>query len=494
MSDRTGPAARAGGWRPFPDIAWSERLRWAEVAGDGSLPDCGDGRALVPDSRDGWLLLAPREALAPQRFRSLVERHLGARPDVDVFYGDDIALDEPQSLRRLRLKPAFDITQLVAQDYVGAPLIVRGSALHRLGGLRTERGPAALYDLLLRAQAAGRGIERIPEVLLAWTGARRVLPRAARLAAVRDWIGSRPFEAAEGLTAQSLGLRRRFADFPPVTLVTPTRQSGPRGGEPYVAELLDSLARTDWPMDRLSVLVGDDAAEPGVLTSGRWPFPVRRVPTPRPAGEPFDYAGKMNRLWRLAETEHLVLLNDDVTVSSGGWLQALMTFAMDRDVGGVGARLVFPDGRLQHAGVIGGLFGSAVHGWFGAAPDAPAYQDWPYVQREWSMVTGAVFATRRSAMEAVNGFDPRFTLEFNDLDLCLRMRLMGLRIVYTPFAEMTHREKASRGEAPPESAQTALFLNRWRELLADDPAYHPRLTRDRAAPEPEAAGDAVSGA
>ncbi|MDB5445130.1 MAG: hypothetical protein JWQ97_447, partial [Phenylobacterium sp.] len=300
-----------------------------------------------------------------------------------------------------------------------------------------------------------------------------------------------PLEIADGLTPGSLQLRRRFASFPPVTLVIPTRQSGPARRAPFVVELLDGLARTDWPMDRLVALIGDDSAEAGALASGRWPFEVRRVPTPRPAGAPFDYAAKMNQLWRMAETEHLVLMNDDVAVRSPDWLKALMTFAMDRDVGGVGARLLFPDDRVQHAGVIGGLFGSAVHGWFGLPAEAPTYQDWTLVQREWSMVTGAVFATRRAVMEAANGFDPRFTLEFNDVDLCLRLRLLGHRIVYTPFAEMTHREKASRGETLPAAQEVALFLNRWRELLADDPAYHPALTRDRPSPEPIEGADAL---
>jgi GT2 family glycosyltransferase len=244
-----------------------------------------------------------------------------------------------------------------------------------------------------------------------------------------------------------------------------------------VVELLDSLARLDWPMDRLQVLVGDDSDRADAFTDGRWPFRVRRIATPRPPGEPFSYAAKMNRLWRLTESEHLVLLNDDVTVRSPGWLKALLTFSMEADVGGVGGRLLFPDGRLQHAGMAGGLFGGVTHLWAGQPGDAPTYQDWALVHREWSAVTGAVFATRRSVLEAAGGFDERFSVEYNDVDLCFRLRLMGYRIVYTPFAEGVHREMASRGHAPAAAEQTALFLARWRQLLVDDPAYHPRLTR-----------------
>lgn len=472
------------GFVAIEQLAWGKRWRLGALAPGGWTP-LTDVLAETPNDRDHWIVLAQADALVPPRLLRTLEAHALGRLDVDIFYTDDVALAERRPDRRVRLKPAFDITQLVAQDYVGAPLIVRGSAFHRLGGLRATAGEASLYDLLLRAQTMGLGVERIPLPLLAWRGDRPAVPLPARERAVEAWIGGRPLEVTKGLTPGTLGLKRRFASFPPVTLVVPTRQAGPSGGPPHIAELLSSLSTTDWPLDQLHVVVGDDSDDAeALLAPGRWPFRLTRAHTPRPDGAPFNYAAKMNRLWRMAETEHLVLMNDDVQVTSPGWLQALMTFAMDRDVGGVGARLTFPDGRLQHAGVVGGLFGTAVHAWFGSDGAEPGYQDWTLVQREWSMVTGAVFATRRSVLEEVNGFDERFTLEFNDLDLCLRMRLLGHRIVYTPFAQLTHHEKASRGERPPAAQEVAAFLGRWRGLLAEDPAYHPRLTRDRMAPAP----------
>lgn len=478
------PSAEAVTFSRFSELRWSKRLQPVFLEADGSVLDGADRLDQVQNDRDTWIVFTARDALAPRRFCSLVEAHTLERLDVDVFYGDDLALGETTSLRRLRLKPSFDITQLTAQDYIGLPVIVRASAFRRLGGLRHEMGDACLYDLLLRAQAAGLGIERIPQVLLAWPDKRPTTSLAARRLALNSWIGSRPLEIAEGLTPTSLQLRRTFTAFPAVTLVIPTCQAALGGAEPFIIQLLDSLAATDWPMDKLSVVIGDDSGRTDVFASRRWPFSMTRVATPRPAGQPFNYAAKMNQLWRLAETEHLVLMNDDVKVASPGWLKSLMTFAMDRDVGGVGARLVFPDGRLQHAGVVGGLFGTAAHAWFASPSDQPTYQDWALVQREWSSVTGAVFATRRSVMNEVNGFDERLTLEFNDIDLCLRMRLMTYRIVYTPFAELMHREKASRGDTAPAAEEVALFLNRWRHFLGDDPAFHPGLTRDQTCPEP----------
>jgi len=105
------------------------------------------------------------------------------------------------------------------------------------------------------------------------------------------------------------------------------------------------------------------------------------------------------------------------------------------------------------------------------------------------MVTGALFATRRAVLEQVNGFEERFSLEFNDTDLCLRMRALGYRIVCTPMAEMIHSEKASRGERLPPGEDVALFLSRWRSWFDTDPSWHPDLRRDSLEVQPAVKSD-----
>jgi GT2 family glycosyltransferase len=172
------------------------------------------------------------------------------------------------------------------------------------------------------------------------------------------------------------------------------------------------------------------------------------------------------------------MLNDDVAALDQGWLQALVGFAMDRDVGAVGPRLLYDDGTIQHAGIYGGILGTSAHAWLGSRASTPTYQDWAITQREVSMITGAVLATRRSVLEVVGGFDERFSLEFNDTDLCLKMRQQGYRIVYNPAAELIHSEKKSRGVTVPPGEQLALFLSRWNDWLNNDPALPPRMRRD----------------
>lgn len=266
---------------------------------------------------------------------------------------------------------------------------------------------------------------------------------------------------------------------PHVSLCIPTRRSALEdGGGSYVERLLKSLSTVNWPMDRLTVIIGDDV--PGVpdWAEAAWPFLLHRIETPRGADEPFNFAAKMNRLWRMADSEMVVLLNDDVVAVDPDWLGALVGFACDRSVGAVGPRLLYDDGTVQHAGIYGGVLGTSVHAWLGRRAGSKTYQNWGVSQRELSMITGAVMATRRSVLEAVNGFDERFSLEFNDIDLCLKIRQLGLRIVYNPAAELIHSEKKSRGETPPPGEQLALFLSRWQRWLDDDPALPPRMRRD----------------
>jgi Glycosyltransferase like family 2 len=468
---------------------------WSSVLGDNSfvpIAVSANGRALVqdlgivPNERDKWVVVAPPHIRLHPGIREIVLRHSQPRPDVDLFYGDEVAAGNGRYGHDIILKPALDLALLLADDYVGTPLVVRGSAMHRLGGLRPAANTAASSDLVLRAISAGLGIGRITEVLAVHPGARPRPDPDDRRAVIDGWVaGSRDsFEVSNGLVPGTLQLKRRFVRFPDVTLVIPTRQSinsvigDSTLNQPFIISCLNSLQCTNWPMDKLHVLVGDAIEDDRIYHKQRWPFCFRRIIVGSACNRKFNYAAKMNTLWRAADTQYLVLMNDDIVVNSPDWLQALLTFAMQEDVGGVGARLLYPNGTLQHAGVPGGLFGVCAHAWLGQSARAPTYQNWALVQREWSMVTGALFATRKSILELVNGFDERFRLEYNDLDLCLRLRMLGYRIVYTPFAELTHYEKASRGDHMPPGSELALFWKRWNEFLKEDPAYHPRLVRN----------------
>lgn len=443
----------------------------------------------LPTGRDHWIAFAPAGSLAAPDFAGIVADRARHRPDVAIFYADDVAAESDEPIDRLRLKPEFDVTLLAAQDYIGAPVIVRASALAALGGVLPETGTAVMADLVFRAHAAGMSIARIPQVLIGHPG-QRVRPSEADY---RVMLANQPHllscDIVDGRAPDTLAVLRRFGtDAPPVTILVPTRRSPlPGGAATYIEQLLNGIAASDWPMDKLTVIVGDDIAGEPAWASRNWPFTLRRIETPRGDDEPFNYAAKMNALWRTASTEQIVFMNDDVRLIEAGWLRALQSFAVDDGVGGVGARLLYDDGTLQHAG-LGPHGDGAAHIWIFRQRQEGSYQGWAQTQREWSMVTGAVFATRRSLMEQIDGFEERFSLEYNDTDLCLRLRALGYRIVCTPLAEMVHTEKASRGDRLPPGEDMALFLSRWKPWLDNDPAWHPNLRRDRIdmTPHPEA--------
>ncbi len=445
----------------------------------------------LPESRDHWIVFAPADALVSAYLPQGIADYTAGRPDIAILHGDDVAHLVDHPIDRIRRKPLFDPVLLAAQDYIGTPVIVRAEALARIGPPCPELGAAALDEMLFRAHGLGLSIERIPNILIAHPGRRPAAPVAERQAMLAGVPALAGHDIVAGRAPGTLTLRRRFdGREPAVTIVVPTQRTTCPDGVAHVACLLDALEGVDWPADRLTVLVGDDVdtAQPPDWAVAPRPFRLDRVATPRSPGERFNYAAKMNLLWRQARTEHIVFVNDDVTPCGAGWLKALMTFAVEADVGGVGARLLHPDGRLQHAG-LAPLFDGVAHVFARLKPGRHSYRDWALVHRQWSMVTGAVFATRRAAMEQVDGFDEGFSLEYNDVDLCLRMRSMGLRIVYAADAELIHVEKASRGEAPPPAEDMVRFAARWRDWLAADPAFHPYTHRHRfdlaPGPDPE---------
>jgi hypothetical protein len=460
------------------------RLIPLELTADGRVPErsVGDWDGHEDDK---WFVIAPPQLRLHPNFVQIVLEHSKKRPDVELFYGDEVAQVGEKGLHDIVLKPDFDRTLLVADDYIGFPLTVRASAMRRLG-LRIEARTAASFDLVLRASSAGCGISRISEVLGSYPGPRLQAEISDRRIALRHWVAVSldQFEIGDGLTRSSLRLVRRFTSYPEVTIVIPTRQRVYPGlpdglpNRPMIASLLSDISGTNWPMHKICVIVGDDLEDEAIYSCRCWPFQFRRIVTENAGDSQFNYAAKMNQLWRSANTEYIVMMNDDISIISPEWLRELLTFSVQEEVGVVGARLLYPNGTIQHAGMPGGLFGLTAHAWLGQPASAPTYRDWALVQREWSIMTGAVHATRKSLLEIVNGLDERFSLEFNDVDLCLRLRMLGYRNVYTPFAELVHYEKASRGGRSPSPSEIALFRGRWDEFLANDPAYHPRLTFD----------------
>jgi GT2 family glycosyltransferase len=192
----------------------------------------------------------------------------------------------------------------------------------------------------------------------------------------------------------------------------------------------------------------------------------------------FNFSASINAGAAAAAGEHLVLFNDDLEVIAPEWLTAMLEYSQEPGVGAVGAKLVYPDGRLQHIGIVLGVVGVAAHAFHQHPGVSPGYGGSAMMARNYSAVTAACMMTRRSVFDEVGGFDERLPTDFNDVDYCLRLRRAGYRVVYTPWAQLYHHESASFGARQHDWNELAEMRKRWAPIIDNDPYYNPNLTRD----------------
>ena len=186
-----------------------------------------------------------------------------------------------------------------------------------------------------------------------------------------------------------------------------------------------------------------------------------------------------------ARGEYLLFLNNDTEMIGSDCIKEMLSYCMREDVGAVGARMYYEDGTLQHGGVIIGLGGVAGHAFLGIDGDSPGYFARAQVVHDLSAVTAACMMMKKRVYEEVGGFDSKFAVAFNDVDLCLKIRKAGYLIVYDPYAELIHYESKSRGYEDTEEkierfhGEVNLFQTRWKDFLKKgDPYYSPNLTLD----------------
>jgi GT2 family glycosyltransferase len=201
----------------------------------------------------------------------------------------------------------------------------------------------------------------------------------------------------------------------------------------------------------------------------------------------FNFSRLINQGARAARGEILALMNNDVETEKTGWLREMVSHAIRPEVGAVGARLWYPDGRLQHAGVVLGLHGVTSHAFqrFPPQPISPMHRTF-VLSQNYSAVTAACMVLRKAVFDDLGGFDENLPNNFNDVDFCLRLRERGWQVIWTPYADLIHHESASRGQisGPAERVQwppeAAYMQKTWDEQLQRDPFYNPNLSHSIA--------------
>lgn len=458
-----------------PSMPVDPRIRVVPSSGD---PIEDSNRALDLATGSLVALVDTGDLLAPNALREVAKVWIRHSPD--LLYTDE-DFQAGSGLRDPVFKSAYSPDHLLSHFTMDGLLVLRKEAIRLAGGFRPGFEGAQRHDLVLRVLEVTERVAHLPRVLC-HRASRAVAPEAwdGGLAAVRDAVRRRGIEASveRGLQPLTYRVRRRHLGTPRVSILVPFRDRW----ELTSGCLRTVLARTTYP-DYEIVLIDNGSVERRTLDGLAALAGEPRVRLIR-CDIPFNYSRLNNIGAREARGEQLVFLNNDTEVISPGWIEALLEHSQRPEVGVVGARLLFADGTIQHAGVVVGLGGAAAHPMLGMERDTTGCYLHASVVRNVSSVTAACMMMKRQLFLDLDGFEEEgLPVAFNDVDLALRARERGLLNVFTPYCEMYHLESKSRGrdethEQRMRAAGELVYFRRRHEraLRAGDPYYNPNLT------------------
>lgn len=413
-----------------------------------------------------------------------------AQPRLQLVYCDEDEIDSHSQRFDPYFKPDWNYDLLLSQNYFG-PFVIYSAQLLRSVGTSGRKDTADQdHDRILRCIERidpAKEIHHIPRVLYhrrVPAGATTV-PQRIRNAGLQD--GSRPIldhlrrtGRAATVTSTALGYYRIQyalpARLPKVTIVIPTRDK-----HELLRRCVSSiLARTQYPNYELVVMDNQSVERETLRYLEEVQVEARIRVIPHDA--PFNYSAINNKASQLSDGELLAFINNDTEIITSDWLEEMVSHAMRPEVGAVGAMLYYPDGKIQHAGVVLGSHGVGRHAYGGKPRGYRGQGARALLTQSYPAVTAACLVVRRQVFEEVAGFDERLQVAFNDIDFCLRLREAGYTNVWTPYAELYHHESATRGHVDDAEGtqrligEADLMMARWKHVILNDPAYNPNLS------------------
>ncbi len=468
------------------------RVRYSTLIQNAGI--AGNTNAAIKMATGDYIVLMDHDdILSPDALYEFA-RALNGQPDIDVLYSDEDKVDmEGKKYFEPHFKPDFNIDLLCSVNYICHLFAVKRSILERVGGLSGEYDGAQDHDFILRCCEQAQKICHVPRILYHWRCHRDSTAANPESKLYAYEAGRRAVEAhyrrigvpAVVENAQFYGLYRtryQWEAEPLVSIIIPNMD--------HVDDLSKCLnaiyKKSDYRRFEI-IVVENNSTRQETFAYYRELQAVHNNLTVLTYEGEFNFSKINNFGAEAAAGEYLLLLNNDTEMIDGCCIREMLGCCMRDDVGIVGAKLLYEDGSIQHAGVVLGFGGTAGHAFIGKQRFDTGYMGRILCAQDYSAVTAACMMVKRSVFEAVGGFTEELGVAFNDIDFCLKVRAMGKLVVYNPYAELFHYESKSRGlEDSPEKVERfnreiELLLSRWRTVIEDGDIYYNRnLTLDNS--------------
>ncbi len=463
------------------------RIRFQRRAENGGIVAASND-ALAMAGGEFVALLDHDDRLHPDALAE-VAKALDAAPEADYLYTDEDKISRLGIHAGPFCKPDWSPERMRTQMYTCHLSVLRRALVAEVGGFDAHFEGAQDWDLILRVTERAREVVHVPRVLYHW--------RTLGTSAAGGGEEAKPWAFEAGTRAvqahcERIGLQARverdeavsgvyhlhpaLTTQPKVSIVIPT--NGQRRQVRYeqvvlVEHCVRGIVETSTYPEYEIVVVADAATDPATIAA------LEAIAGERlrvvPYEEEFNFSAKINLGAAHSEGEQLLLLNDDIEVITPDWIERMVMYAQHPGIGAVGARLLWEDGRLQHAGILfenGGLPGHIYRGFRG---EYKGYSNNARLAQNYLAVTGACMMTPAAAFERVGGLSTELPVNYNDVDYCLKLREQGLRVVYDPDTALHHFESSSRSSEVEEWEKQAL-VDRWLPLTEVDPSTSPFLT------------------
>jgi GT2 family glycosyltransferase len=440
-----------------------------------------------------WVALLDHDDVLSEHALFMVARTARAHPHAALIYSDEDKINEQGYRCHPYFKPDWNLALMRSHNLITHLAAYRSDVLRQIGGFRKGFEGAQDYDLALRFTDAveTRQIVHIPSILYHW----RIHPGSTSDASAN----AKPHAMLNGEKALNEHLQRSSIDAKAKLIghgyrVTYSLPSPPPKASLIIAtrdrfDLLDRCITSIHEKTKYGdyeIIIVDNGSVDSHTLAFLQKLRVNGIATVLSDDGDFNFSRLNNAGVRAACGEIIVLMNNDLEVMDGGWLDEMVSLAIQPHTGAVGAKLVFPDGLIQHGGVILGIGDFAGHAHKGFEQMSLGYNGRLSLVSEFSAVTGACLAVRKCLFERARGLDEiNLKVACNDVDLCLRLKEMGFSNLWTPHACLYHHESASRGyEDNPEKrarykAESDFMRKRWGDLFRSDPFYNPNLTLEK---------------